>query len=158
MEWQPFRGFGRRMYQPKIDVAVGPFAVDGRYGAEYDRLFEGSRPFIGCLVEAHNHNLDHDDDRTFLEEMRQFNANARCFLCNEIENSGSKKHCIGDLVNASGLGRVGLLIAWDYSVLRVFLRQRRYLHYLASAGKNTFKTTNALILTAQQFDECLSQL
>src|SRR6185312_6607793 len=75
--------------------------------------------------------------------------------CIEIEESGSRKHCLGNLINASALGRIGVLVARTDKVLRIFIRQRAYLKFLADVENNTFKTANALILSAAQFDECL---
>ena len=57
-----------------------------------------------------------------------------------LKRSGSRKHCLGNLVNASALGRVGVLIARQASVMRAFVRQRAYLHFLAEVQKNTFRT------------------
>jgi hypothetical protein len=59
-------------------------------------------------------------------------------------------------VNASALGRIGVLVARSAPVMRVFVRQRAYLHFLAEVQKNTFRTENALVLTAEQFTECLA--
>ena len=85
-----------------------------------------------------------------------FNENARCLLCIEIEGTGSRKHCLGDLINASALGRVGILVARSEKMLKAFLRQREYLRFLGSVGKNTLKTDNTLILSTEQFDKCLA--
>lgn len=98
------------------------------------------------------------EDRISYGQIIHFNDNARCLICVEVEDTGDEKHMIGDLVNASALGRVGLLIARSDIAFRSFLRQRVYLRYLADVGKNTFKTNNALVLTAEQFDECLANI
>jgi hypothetical protein len=154
VQWCPFRGEGRGTYAPRVDVAVGPFAINDRYEQLYTQMMLGSRDFIESLIEKHNENVRGIGPADF-GEILQFNENARCFLCIEIEESGGRKHCIGNLVNASALGRIGLLIARTGAVLRTFLRQRAYLHFLAQVGKNTFKTKNALVLSEQQFNECL---
>jgi hypothetical protein len=158
VQWHPFVGQGRNIYSPAIDVAVGPFAVEERLEAQYTRLLEKSRNLIQRFVEAHNHNVEDTEEQTSFEGVLHFNENARCLIAIEIENTGSKKHCIGDLVNASALGRIGLLVAWSPGVFRTFLRQRVYLGYLARVGKNTFRTDNALVLTKEQFDECLGSV
>lgn len=171
-QWCPFRGEGQGMYCPRVDLAVGPFATTGRFEERYRELLDASRAFVECLVAKHNENIEraaahrsvlgNADLRRLLlsgitsfETIAFFNENARCLLCIEIEETGSRKHCLGDLVNASALGRVGLLVARAEKVMRVFLRQRVYLQFLASVGKNTFKTDNALVLSAEQFDGCL---
>jgi hypothetical protein len=150
VQWHPFRGEGRRIYGPVVDIAVGPFAINRRYEDEYTTLLYQRRHFIEALIARHNLNTG---EATCFEEIASFNQNARCLLCIEIEDSGSRKHCLGNLVNASALGRIGLLVARKEKIFKVFLRQRVYLQFLASVGKNTFRTDNALILTAEQFDQ-----
>lgn len=158
VQWHPFLGHGRQIYAPVVDVAVGPFAIETRHGPRYTELLEETRPFIELLIEKHNSNIKDAGLHTSFQSIQYFNENARCLLCIEIEDSGSEKHCLGDLVNASALGRVGVLVARSGRTFNAFLRQRVYLDYLASVGKNTFRTNNALVLTTEQFDECLASL
>lgn len=154
VQWYPFPGEKGRMYAPVVDIAVGPFALDARYEEEYTHLLRRTRPFIERLIAMHNQNVENVEPASF-DALLHFNENARCLLCIEVEDSGSKKHCLGNLVNASALGRVGLLVARSERAFRTFLRQRVYLRFLAEVGKNTFKTANTLVLTAEQFDDCL---
>jgi len=157
VQWLPFRGYGRKIYAPKVDVAVGPFAIDDRYENQYTELLGQTRDFIDCLIGKHNQNVEDVQERVSFESIAHFNENPRCFLCIEVEDKGGRKHCLGDLINASALGRIGLLIARSEKVLKIFLRQRVYLSYLKSVGKNTFKTDNALIITEKQFNECFDR-
>jgi len=158
IQWCAFRGEGRDTYAPRVDIAVGPFAIDRRYIDEYTALMHSTRHFIEHLIERHNRNADGIGSPIEFEDVLHFNDNARCLISIEIEESGGRKHCLGNLVNASSLGRVGLLIARTDSVLRTFLRQRAYFQFLEDVGKNTFKTANALVLSAEQFDDCLRQI
>jgi len=155
VQWYPFRGQGRNIYAPIVDIAVGPFAIETRYEARYAELLKQTKPFIESLIEKHNQNVEDIEERTSFMAIAHFNENARCLLAIEIEDQGGRKHCLGDLVNASVLGRVGILVARSEKVFRVFIRQRAYLNYLKSVGKNTFRTDNALVLTEAQFNECL---
>ena len=132
--------------------------METSYGERYTDLLRQTYGFVNSLIEKHNGNVEIREEQTSFEEIVLFNENARCLIGIEIENTGSRKHCIGDLVNASALGRIGLLIAWSPDVLRTFLRQRVYLSFLASVGKNTFRTNNALVLTKDQFDSCLHEI
>jgi len=158
IQWHPFLGVGRDMYAPRIDIAVGPFAIEQRrFEERYSELLLDTRPFIESLIERHNQNIDAAEQRASFETIAFFNLNARCLLCIEIEDSGSRKHCLGNLVNASALGRIGLLVARSDEILRTFVRQRVYLRFLADVEKNSFRTDNALVLSAQQFNECLQQ-
>lgn len=124
------------MYAPRIDIAVGPFAVERRRLEEqYTHLLFETRPFIESLIECHNQNVEAAEEGVRFDNIVHFNLNARCLLCIEIEDSGSRKHCLGNLVNASALGRIGILIARSETILRTFVRQRVYLRFLAHAKK-----------------------
>ena len=158
VQWCAFRGEGNDTYAPRVDIAVGPFAIQRRYIAEYTDLMNETRPFVESLIQQHNGNAAGIGQPVTFDDILHFNDNARCFLSIEIEESGSRKHCLGNLVNASSLGRVGLLVARTDTVLRIFLRQRAYFQFLEDVGKNTFKTANVLVLSEEQFDECLRQI
>ena len=154
VQWYPFRGAGRKIYSPVVDVAVGPFAITHGFENEYGRMLDETRDFIESLIHKHNENMDTGESTSF-NNIFGFNSNARCFLCIEIENSKGRKHCFGNLLNASALGRIGILVARTETVLGIFLRQRVYLEQLDKYGKNTFKTDNALVLSEAQFNDCL---
>ncbi|MFL6312588.1 MAG: hypothetical protein ACJ71W_10815 [Terriglobales bacterium] len=158
VQWQPFKGQGPRIYAPVVDIGVGPFAVNERYEDRYTELLEHTKDFIELLIAKHNENVEHLEPRTSFADILHFNENSRCLLCIEIEDSGSRKHCLGNLINASALGRIGVLVARSERAMRVFVRQRVYLRFLARVGKNTFRTANALVLTADQFNECLNEI
>lgn len=64
VQWYPFRGQGRQIYAPVVDIAVGPFAIEGRYGPRYTELLEETREFIEMLIERHNRNVEDAEDRT----------------------------------------------------------------------------------------------
>lgn len=142
------------IYSPRVDVAVGPFATQGTCIEQYDQLMDDSQNFINKLLNYHLMNIDVFDpepNHLTLDILKNKNSNARCLLAIEIENSGSRKHIIGDAVNASALGRVGIFIAWTPEKLRAAVKMRRYLQFLKRVGKNTFNTTNLLILDKHQF-------
>ena len=146
-----------KVYCPRVDVAVGPFATQARFSEEYNNLQNESEHFIEKLIEKHNENLIHfglEIKTDLFDRLKYFNRNARCFLCIEIENKVSRKHLVGGLVNASALGRVGVLIPWTPEKLKAFVKLRNYLMFLGKVGKNTFKTENVLILTKEQLNDC----
>jgi hypothetical protein len=154
-QWYPFKGEERNMYWPVVDIAVGPFAMRERLGYRYTELMSGTRALVERLIEFHNQNVEELGERMDFETLLAFNENARCLFCIEIEESGSRKHCLGNLVNASALGRLGLLVARNRRTLNIFVRERAYLRFLEDVGKNTFKTANALVVTEEQFDQWL---
>jgi hypothetical protein len=138
MQWCPFKGEikGRRMYSPTSDVAVGPFATERRHETKYAELLDKTRPFVEHLIQKHNQNVE-EEEKTSFGAIAHFNQNARCLLCIEIEESGTRKHCLGDLVNASALGRIGLLVACSPKFLRIF--GERYLNHILSASADCGK-------------------
>lgn len=153
-EWYAFRGEGGEFYSPRVDIAVGPFAIRQSFEARYADLLYEQRGLIDRLIAAHNENVGQAERVTF-EQIAFFNENSRCLLCIEIENTGGRKHCLENLVNASALGRIGLLIAGSEKILRTFVKQRPYLRFLSNVGKNTFRTDNTLLLSKPQFEDCL---
>lgn len=142
------------LYSPRLDIAVGPFATTGTFVHEYDELMNTSRNFITRLLDSHLKNvrgLDNESYNLSYDELNQKNYNARCLLAIEIENEVSRKHIIGGAVNASALGRVGIFVAWTPDKLKAAIKLSRYLEFLKSVLKNTFDTTNLLILDKNQF-------
>ena len=167
-EWTAIRG-SRDIYCPRLDIAVGPFAVEEhRYEPAYDQLFDVNQLLIQRFVEIHNCNLaDHPQPRsqehhdyvldqpTETSHLNDQNRNARCFLAIEIENKVTRKHLLGGFINAAALGRIGIGIAYDADKLKAFLNARRYLLFLHSKGKNSFSVSNLLIMTKEQVLEAL---
>jgi len=158
-EWKAM-GRDASLYCPRLDIAVGPFAYDRQYGETYNEMFDRSSAFIETITNYHKHNVEAISGETCqisLENLKSRNYNARCFLAIEIENKVSRKHLIGGAVNAAALGRIGLVIAWSPEKLKAFVKLRRYLDFLGSVGKNTFDTTNLLILDSRQFLQALGK-
>jgi hypothetical protein len=147
--WAP--GTRRRiMYAPEVDLAVGPFAALRGYVAAYDRMADRHAEMLEAMLRAFQRNL-----RSFgssywspdLESLCSHNLNARCFMAVEIERGNPKlKYLIGSLTNAATLGRVGIVVAWDWVRMNDLLRAREYLAEMGAAGKNTLSTRNVLIL------------
>ncbi|OZT76848.1 hypothetical protein [Salinicoccus roseus] len=147
-----------QIYSPRIDVAIGPFAETQSNAEIYDDLLRRAqiKRFVELLINNHRQNMNclniYDNLNTFVEydELARMNNNARCFMAIEIENQVSRKHLMGGAINASALGRVGVLVPWTEDKLRAFARMIRYMAYLKEAEKNTFNTTNMLIVTKSQ--------
>lgn len=159
-QWVPFRNEAVSKYSPRVDVAVGPFAYGTtQYINEYNRLTEVSSSFINKLLQSFKHNSEHFSfERDIPNDYRILNTvneNARCFMAIEIEKSGTRKHRLGDIVNACSLGRAGTIIAWDTSVLKSFLKITEYLSFLKSKMKPTYETKNLVIVSKKQFLEPL---
>lgn len=161
-EWRAFRGISYQ-YSPRVDIAVGPFSdLPGRNRiAEYNNII--NRPninqFLRRVYETHRENIGIE----FLNEITipefdfliQKNQNARCLIAIEVENKSTKKHIMGSMINAASLGRIGIGVAYNDSVLRTFIRMLNYMGFLKRVGKNTYDTTNFLILTKEQLSSII---
>jgi len=151
-EWNSMREESG-LYNPRLDIAVGPFATREPCAERYDDLMEISRKFVLSLLDIHLRNIREFDNPSYqlsYFDLKQKNYNARCLLAIEIENRVSRKHLMGGAVNASALGRIGMLVAWTPEKLKAAIKLKRYLEFLGSVGKNTFNTTNLLILDRNQ--------
>jgi hypothetical protein len=89
------------------------------------------------------HSLEYSDFET--------NPNPRCFIAIEIENSGSRKHRIGSIVNAFAMGKVGILLARDEKNLTILRSAKDYLDFIHQVGKTQYSPKNILILLYEEF-------
>jgi len=157
-EWRTKIGSG--FYSPRLDVAVGPFAYNTlQYRTEYDRLMM-SNQLVERLLTIHKQNVHSagwETCSTSFEELKNRNINGRCLLAIEIENSVSRKHLVGGAVNAAALGRIGVVIGWTSEKFHALLKLRKYLNFLGNVGKNTFDTTNLLVLNHEQLLQALEE-
>jgi hypothetical protein len=78
------------------------------------------------------------------------NPNPRCLLAIEIVYSGSAKHVLGDILNASVLGLYGLVICSEAKEGRV-RRNLAYLRALTNVGKLPPLFRNVQIMTTAEF-------
>jgi hypothetical protein len=112
-------------YAPCADIAVGPF--NENEGRNIDEILKAANmhPFMQSLA------------RSFGAD-RAFNWNPRCLLAIEIEYSGSMKHILGDIANASMLGFTGIVIgsntARKPSQVRI-QRVKSYIEKVTMVGK-----------------------
>jgi len=162
-EWRAIKNIPG-LYCPRIDIVIGPFAEEGSLINQYDALMDSYRPFIEHLMDYHHENLRGWGDPRHgfrfqnYDQIKSMNKNSRCFLAIEIENCVSRKHLLGGAVNASALGRVGIVIGWTVEKIKALVRLREYWHFLGSVGKNTFDTSNILFLSQDQFESCIPYL
>ena len=163
-EWSAFRGINYQ-YSPRVDIAIGPFSVapGKNQTAEYNRILrrDDIDTFLKRVYDYHVENIGlkylNEINIPEFDFVTRKNQNARCFLAIEIENTSTKKHIMGSMINAASLGRIGIGIAYSDSVLRTFIRILNYLAFLKRVEKNTYDTTNFLILTKDQFQNLLNE-
>jgi hypothetical protein len=165
---------GYRSYSPMIDVSVGPFSETAgqTLWRQYDDLVKFSKGFLNDLLsqfranyKAFGEGIFNVNQRTiptsfenFLSNAKDVNWNARCFMAIEVEQSGSKKHLLGDMVNVSISGRIGIVIGCkDKEVLDSFLRQLEYFAYTRDMKKLKFNSRNIIVLKPTQFENTLAK-
>ncbi len=86
--------------------------------------------------------------------MLRKNRNSRCLIAIEIENTNSKKHMMGSIVNAASLGRIGIGVAYCDSAMRTFLGIVNYLNFLKRVEKNSFEASLDLFNWSFRFLKC----
>jgi len=161
--WRPFKGGGRSMYQPAVDVAVGPFAVGALdYKQKYDELPKKIEPILSTWIRQFKRNRKRIlgkrrpmDSSIGLSDINALtvvnsNKNARCFIAFEFENEDSRKHIMGSIVNAGALGRIGVIVAEQDSVLKATIRLGAYVDHLQKVRNKTFDMGTILIISDKQ--------
>lgn len=136
VEWKSSRGATDvftpdvRRYAPRADLAVGPYSISpGRVDMSIESLPAKMRPWFESLAS---------------------NENPRCLLAIEVVFSGSAKHMLGDLLNASALGLYGLVISHERVLAKVH-RNREYASQLATVGKIPQLFQNVSVVTFSEF-------
>lgn len=86
----------------------------------------------------------------------ELNENPRCFLVIEKEKETKQKPVLGSIVNASALGKIGIMIADDSdnderSQYRRLTKIRRYLRFTTIVKKTGKVANNSIILPKEEF-------
>lgn len=133
--------FTRSLYCPRIDIAVGPFNITmdvennieeiNNAHMKFHSFIEGLKIISGTGLAA-------------------YNENPRCFMAIEIEKGRTRKHMLGDIINASSIGKIGIIVPWDDKAYNAFERIKRYLD-LKTVKKTSYGPKNLLIIRKTKF-------
>ncbi len=136
--------YDRHLYCPRIDFAIGPFNTD--------RQLDRNNSIINQEYRIHEQFFNQVKEKN-PDEWHELvpNRNPRCFIAIEVEKSGSRKHRIGSIMNASAIGKVGILVAVDEPNFRALNRIRRYLDFINRAKKTESYPKNVLIIRRSDF-------
>jgi hypothetical protein len=119
-----------RRYAPRVDIALGPYnTTPGPGPIQEDQIWSRMRPWFRDLIG---------------------NPNPRCLIAIEVVYSGSAKHILGDILNASALGLYGLVVCKDEIQAKV-MRNREYLRALAGVGKLPVLFQNVVVISVSEF-------
>jgi len=142
--------YTRELYCPRVDFAVGPFNIDANIDYN-NKLIEESCQKYKELLELLKSRSDIKD------KALEPNENPRCFIAIEVEHKNSRKHRLGSLVNASALGKIGIIVASNERVFTSFVKIRKYLEFLEQAKKTRNVPENVIILTRENFLKSLRE-
>jgi len=138
VQYDPHLDNHQRVYAPRHDIAVGPFNSywDLDIGVDNTKQMQ-SHSFTKKLYK------DFLKDRETLKKL--WNSVSRCYLAIEIEFSGTSKHMLGSIVNASVSGSIGIVIVKKTSIDKA-VRISNYLMRLEDFGKLKMNMLRNLII------------
>jgi hypothetical protein len=150
----------RDYYAPRVDIAIGPFNTNrdlGRNNIRFNSLIQENTPLLQKLYEL-SHLGEGHEYISFRDFISRLNLNPRCFIAIEIENTKDAKRSIGDIVNASVMGKVGIVIPIGEDKYRLFYKIKKYFHYLEQVGKLEGNFRNVLIIEGNKLLDAFPDL
>ncbi len=112
------------LYTPIPDFAIRPFNLDRDKEANVrsiEQAFRDHSQLIGRIAsnayEGNALNFGH-------------NPNPRLFIEIEVENKNTEKHTLGSIINASLLGKIGILVGATPEAYELLTRIKSYLKFV----------------------------
>ena len=112
---------GAGLYEPRLDIAVGPFNTN----------LEDGTPNL--LEHFASESPDSLKDFVHTKHLRE-NINPRCLIAIEVVCSGSNKHILGDIANSSLMGLYGFVVT-NQKNLEIAKRILSYIRMAQAVGK-----------------------
>lgn len=138
----------QKYYTPKVDIAVGPFNIDQKWKFNNKKINSFvnryKKNFLSWLYKI-SHLRDYEDI-SYGKFLKMLNENPRCFLAIEIENTKDPKRSLGDIINASSMGKIGIVIPLGNDKYEMFIKVKKYFYYLKRVGKTRDNFRNILII------------
>jgi len=124
------------IYAPRPDIAIGPFNIqEGSHTDKIDAMFCQKRDFFRRLDSSNDFDV---------------NLNPRCLIAIEVENSNKGKHMIGNIINASLLGKVGIIITLRDDFYKDAERTYKYLEGASKRKKAGHYPSNIVIMRYEE--------
>lgn len=134
--------YDENIYAPRPDIAVGPFNIEkGRNISGIEDAFYRHQDFFYRLEISNAHS----------------NINPRCLIAIEIENSNKYKHMLGNIINASILGKIGIIVTLRDEFHDAAIKMRNYLQGAFEIKKMEHKPSNIEIKKYDELREILTQ-
>jgi len=146
--------FIRKLYCPRLDLAVGPFNISRKItynNTEIEKAITYYRSFIDKMF-----NNSEQRDGNFDEFLNKRNINPRCFLAIEIEKSGTSKHMLGNITNVSIIGSIGVVIPFNDRQLSNCKRIKEYVDFATEVKKIKAIFENILVIDKENFLKVLT--
>lgn len=158
-EWDVARGsqddYLRSMYCPRIDIAIGPFNISReliRDNQNIDNEIRVHRNLLRRLLDVSETDVGSVD-----EFLGNKNRNPRCFMAIEIEKTGTRKHMLGDIANASIVASIGIVVPLNDSMLNGFKGIKKYLEFASAVGKVKSIFNNVLVVNRDNFIQVIEE-
>jgi hypothetical protein len=146
-EWDSVRfdghfGNHHQIYAPRHDIAVGPFNsyADLDIGNDQTKAML-KHPFTKKIIKTVLNQREKID--------KIWNSFSRCFLAIEIEFSGSEKHMLGSIINASVSGSIGIVISNHANIEKV-KRLSKYILRLEGLEQIELNSLRNLVIFEQE--------
>lgn len=138
------------MYTPETDIAIGPYNIN--------RYIETNNRDIKSAFESYKDFLHEINQKIAIKKFHEnyLNNNPRCFIAIEVGGSGSsRKHLLGDMFNASILGKIGIVVGVNEENARAYKRIFEYVNFAYEVKKTEQNFKNIAILNGVDFLEFL---
>jgi len=137
------------MYTPEPDVIVLPENIR-RQVIEDNNTIHSAYLFKKTFFDAIN------DIAVVKFNEYNLNPNPRYLIALEAGGSGNMKHLLGDIANASILGKIGIVVGTNKKMIDSYKRIIEYLNFAYDVGKNKQHFDNVVILEQTPFLDYLS--
>ncbi len=140
----------KEIYAPRHDIAIGPFNDYSDLDCGIDNTkFMQTHPLTKSLLN--------DKLEAGCKFKDVWNSFSRCFIAIEIEFSGSSKHILGSIINASVSGSIGIIIGNENNIGKI---RRIYYYIVRLEGLERLKINtlgNINMYDANDFVKLLSE-
>lgn len=137
------------MYAPETDIVVKPFNIERRVELDKQKI-----NFALIRTSDFVKRINRRAEIKIVDS--HFNDNPRVFIAIEVGGSGSEKHLLGDLYNASILGKIGIIVCTS-KTSKTYKRIYEFTKFAYSVGKPTQGLRNVAIIREKEFIQILKE-